>query len=126
MSEYPLRQAKDLFPDIIAYHVIMTSGSGETDPKLRWAVDHWRYMTTSNTLRDEMNVENDLYDLNILSSLRNQVSNKKAKSKHIATELIVEIRHGEKLNKSRNLKALIDTGSSGCIILNEFTAGIHH
>jgi hypothetical protein len=115
MSEYPLRQAKDLFPDIIAYHVIMTSGSGETDPKLRWAVNHWRYMTTSNTLRDEINVENDLYDLNILSSLRNQVSNKKAKSKHIATELIVEIRHGKKLNKSRNLKALIDTGSSGCI-----------
>jgi hypothetical protein len=27
---------------------------------------------------------------------------------------------------SRNLKALIDTGSSGCIVLNEFTKGIHH
>jgi hypothetical protein len=66
----------------------MTSGSGETDSKLRWAVDYWRYMTTSNTLRNEMNNRNDLYDLNILSSLCNQVSNKKAKS-NVPTELIV-------------------------------------
>jgi hypothetical protein len=56
MNEYPITQAKDLFPALIAYHVIMTSGSGETDPKLHWAVDYyWRYMTTSNTSRDEMN-----------------------------------------------------------------------
>jgi hypothetical protein len=80
---------------------------------------------TSNTPGQDD--KNNLYDLNILSSLRNQVSNKKAKSKHVATKLIVKVRHGEKLNKSRNLKALIDTaGSSGCIILNVFTAGIHH
>ncbi len=45
---------------------------------------------------------------------------------HVTTELIVEIRYGDQLNKGRNLKALIDTGSSGCIILNEFTIGIHH
>lgn len=44
---------------------------------------------------------------------------------HLATELIVEVRYGDKLNRSHNLKALIDTGLSGCIILNEFTAGIH-
>jgi hypothetical protein len=67
-----------------------------------------------------------LNDLNILSSLRNQVSNKKPKLKHASTELTVEMRHGEKLNKGRNLKALTDTGSSGCVILNEFVAGIHH
>jgi predicted aspartyl protease len=42
------------------------------------------------------------------------------------TKLIVEVRYGHKLNQSRNLKALIDTGPSGCIILNEFTAGINH
>jgi hypothetical protein len=65
-------------------------------------------------------------DLNILSNLCTHVSNKKAKLNHLATELIVEVRYRDKLNKSRNLKALIDTGSSGCIILNEFTAGIHH
>jgi hypothetical protein len=37
------------------------------------------------------------------------------------------VRDGEKLNKSRNLKALMDTSLSGCVILNEFVdAGIHH
>jgi hypothetical protein len=38
---------------------------------------------------------------------------KKAKLNHLATELIIEVRYGDKLNKSGNLKALIDTGSSG-------------
>jgi hypothetical protein len=68
----------------------------------------------------------DLNDLNMLSELRDQVSNKKIKLSHATAELTVEARHGHKLDKSRNLKALIDTGSSGCIILNEFTVGINH
>ena len=120
LLNYPLAQAKDLFPTLIAWHIHMTSGSSTSDPKLRWAVDHWRSVTTRNV------PEIDIQDLNILSNLRAQASNKKAKLSHLSTEIIVEIRHGEKLNKRRNLKALIDTGSSGCIILNEFTAGIHH
>jgi hypothetical protein len=71
------------------------------------------------------NIINQQMDLNILSNLRTHVSNKKAKLNHLATEVIVEVQYGDKLNKSCNLKALIDTSSSGCIILNEFTAGIH-
>jgi transposase InsO family protein len=121
---YPLAQAKDLFPTLIAWHIHMTSGSTETDPKLSWAIDHWRSVTTANTTISDN--DNSQMDLNILSNLRTHISNKKAKLTHLATELIVEVRYGDKLNKSRNLKALIDTGSSGCIILNEFTAGIHH
>ena len=46
---YPLAQAKDLFPTLIAWHIHMTSGSTETDPKLSWAIDHWRSVTTANT-----------------------------------------------------------------------------
>jgi hypothetical protein len=122
---YPLAQAKDLFPTLIVWHIHMTSGSIERDPKLRWAVDYWRSVTTANTSITN-NINNQM-DLNILSNLRTYVSNKKTKLNHLATELIVKVQYGDKLNKSRNLKALtIDTGSSGCIILNEFTAGIHH
>ncbi len=91
---------------------------------MHWAIDHWRSVTTANTTISDN--DNSQMDLNILSNLRTHISNKKAKLTHLATELIVEVRYGDKLNKSRNLKALIDTGSSGCIILNEFTAGIHH
>jgi hypothetical protein len=60
------------------------------------------------------------------SKLLNQVSDKKIMSSHATAELMVETRHGHKLDKSRNLKALIDTGSSRCIILNEITVGINH
>jgi hypothetical protein len=59
--------------------------------------------------------------------LCNQVSKKKTKLNHIATQLTIKVLwYIDKLNKSHNLKALIDTGLSGCIILNEFTTGIHH
>jgi hypothetical protein len=121
MHDYPLAQAKDLFPTLIAHHIYMTSGSNTSDPKLLWAVDLWRSITTPSNLED-----NTYMDLSILSNLRTHASNKKVKLTHPTTELIVEIKHGKKLNQSRNLKALIDTGSSGCIILNEFTKGIHH
>jgi hypothetical protein len=46
---YPLAQARDLFPTLIAYHIHMTSGSTETDPRLSWAIDHWRSVTTADT-----------------------------------------------------------------------------
>jgi hypothetical protein len=68
----------------------------------------------------------NLNDLNILSKLRDQVSNKKIESSHATTELTVETRCGHKSYESRNLKASIDTGSSGCVILNELTVGINH
>jgi predicted aspartyl protease len=87
------------------------------NPRLAWTVDFWDRMIAPSP---------DLNDLNILSNLRNQMSNKKSKLTHATTEVVVEVRYGHKLDKSRNLKALIDTGSSGCIILNEFTEGIHH
>jgi hypothetical protein len=99
----------------------MTSGSKKVDPKLCWAIDYWKSSITIS----EQETNNEL-DLNILSNLRNQVSHKKTKLNHVATELIVEVRYGDKLNKSCNLEALIDTGSSGCIILTEVTTGIHH
>jgi hypothetical protein len=76
--------------------------------------------------KEKDSCEFNFLDLNILSNLRHQVINKKAKHYHVVTELIVEVRYGHKLNQNRNLKALIDSGSSGCIILNEFTAGINH
>jgi hypothetical protein len=129
LKKYPLSQAKELFPSAIAWHTVMTSGSEEDDPKLKWCLECWKAFkkTLPRLKEDEPNGSSpSLNDLNILSSSRNQVSNKKPKLKHASTELIVEMRHGEKLNKSRNLKALTDTGSSGCIILNEFVAGIHH
>jgi hypothetical protein len=58
----------------------------------------------------------DLNDPNTLSKSRNQVSNEKIKSSHATAELTVEARHGHKFDKSRNLKALIDAGSSGRVI----------
>jgi hypothetical protein len=65
--------------------------------------------------------------LNMLSSLRNRVSDKKIKVTHATTESTVdEMRGGHKLNKSRSPNALTDAGSSGCIILNELTKGINH
>ena len=120
---YPYTQAKELFPAIMAYHQIATAGRAAAhprfgNPRLAWAVDFWDRMTAP--------LPSNLNDINILSNLRNQVSNKKIKTTHFTTELIVEIRHGHKLKKSRNLKALIDTGSSGCIILNDSTKGIDH
>ena len=123
LSDYPLAQAKDLFPTLIAWHIHMASGDDTSDPKLRWAVEHWRAVTRPQVSETDAN---NVQDLNILSNLRTRLSNKKTKLSHLTTELIVEVRYGEKLNKRRNLKALIDTGSSGCIILNEFTKGIHH
>jgi hypothetical protein len=123
-----LSQAKELFPQATAWHAVMTTGSKEDDPKLMWCSECWKaFKKTSPRLKDEpCGSSSGLDDLNILSSLRDQVSNKKPKLKHASTKLIVELRHGEKLNKSRNPKASMDTGSSGCIILNEFVAGIHH
>jgi hypothetical protein len=67
----------------------------------------------------------DPNDPNVLSNLRNVMSNKKMKLTHATTKLIVETRHGDKLDKSCDSKALIDTVSSGCVILNEFTKGVH-
>jgi hypothetical protein len=55
------------------------------------------------------------------------VSNEKMKLTHVTAELIVEIRCGDKsLDKSRNQKVSINTGSSACVVLNEFTKGIPH
>ena len=86
--EYPLAQARDLFPALIVWHIFMTASTEIADPKLQWAVDLWRSITTVNVLE---NNQHDLIDLNMLSSLRTQVSYKKAKLSHLATELIVEV-----------------------------------
>jgi hypothetical protein len=48
------------------------------------------------------------------------------KLSHATAESTVETRCRHKSDKSRSPKALIDTGSSGCIILNELTVGINH
>ncbi len=92
---HPLSQAKELSPAVVAWHVMRTSGreSASSDPRLAWTVDLWDRMTASfnPTL-------SDLNNLNILSELRNQVSNKKMKLSHATTELTVEARHGHKLD----------------------------
>jgi hypothetical protein len=124
---YPYSQAKELFPAILTWHQMWTSGRNVAhplygNPKLAWTVDFWDRMIAPL----DPNLLNLNNDQNILSKLRNVVTNKKTKLSHATTEIIVEVRYGDKLDKSRNLKALIDTGSSGCIILNEFTIGIHH
>jgi hypothetical protein len=71
-----------------------TSGRGIAhprfgDPHLAWTVDFWDNMTAP------YDASADLNDLNILSNLRNQVSNKKAKLTHAITEVIVG--YGDKL-----------------------------
>jgi hypothetical protein len=73
-TPHPLSQAKELFPAVVAWHVMRTSGreSASGNPRLAWTVDLWDRMTASfnPTL-------SDLNDLNTLSELRNQVSNEK-------------------------------------------------
>jgi hypothetical protein len=98
ICDYLLAQAKDLFPTLIAWHIHMTSGSTETDPKLLWAIDHWRSTTTAN--RPTNYAMNQQMDLNVLYNLRTHVSNKKAKLNHLATELIVKVGYGDNSNKT--------------------------
>jgi hypothetical protein len=38
LKKHPLSQAKELFPSGIAWHVVMTPGSKEDDPKLKWCL----------------------------------------------------------------------------------------
>jgi hypothetical protein len=125
----PHSQAKELFPAMLAWHEMWTRGRSAAHPicvipRLAWTVACWDRMTAP--LNPPNPTLSDPNDLNILSNSRNTMSNKKMKLTHATTKLIVEVRHGDKLDKSRNPKAPIDTGSSGCIILNEFTKGIHH
>jgi hypothetical protein len=122
----PYSQAKEFFPAMLAWHEMWTSGGSEAhpiygNPRLAWTAAYWDRMTAPLTPPNP-----DPNDLNILSNLRDAASNRKMKLTHATTELIIEVRHGDKLDKSRNLKALIDAGSPGCVILNEFTKGIHH
>lgn len=58
----------------------MTSGSEENDPKLKWCLECWKaFKKTLPWSEDKTNNKpSDLNDLNILSGLRNQVSNKKS------------------------------------------------
>jgi hypothetical protein len=45
-----------IFPTLIEWHIHMASGSTLTDPKLCWAIDHWRSVTTANRpTNDAMN-----------------------------------------------------------------------
>jgi hypothetical protein len=74
MHNYPLAQAKDLFPTLIAWHIHVTSGSNTTDPKLCWEVDHWTSITMPNRLENDSHMQ---LDLNILSNLGTHVSNNK-------------------------------------------------
>jgi hypothetical protein len=65
-NEYPLMQANALFPALLAWHIAMTSGSNETDPKLCWATDYWKSVNTSNSLENEINNQHDIHNLHIL------------------------------------------------------------
>jgi hypothetical protein len=125
----PCSQGKELFPATLAWHQMWTGGRVAAHPiygipRLAWTVACWDRMTAP--LPPPNPTLPDPNDLNILSNLRDTMSNKEMKLTHPTTELILEIRNGDKLDKSRNLKALIDTGSFGCIIRNEFTKGVHH
>jgi hypothetical protein len=88
MQDCPLAQAEDFFPTLIAWHIFMTSGSNEMDPKLRWAVDHCSSITVPILLENNTNIQQDL---NILSNLRTHASNKRIKLTHLTTELIIKI-----------------------------------
>jgi hypothetical protein len=85
LKKHPLSQAKELFPSGTAWHAVMTVGSKEDNPKLKWCLEHWKaFKKTSPRLKDEPGGSSpSLDDLNILSSLHNQVSNKKPKLKHV-------------------------------------------
>jgi hypothetical protein len=67
----------------------MMSGNNETDPKLRWAVDHWRSITLPNLLETNTSIQ---HNLNILSNIGTHASNKIIKLTYLSTELIVDIR----------------------------------
>jgi hypothetical protein len=117
----PCSQAKELFPAMLAWHEMWTGGGSAAHPvceipRLAWTVAcHWDHMTAPLPPPSP-----DPNDLNIRSNSCDATSNKKMKLTH------VEARCGDKLDESRKPKALIDTGSSGCVILNEFTKGAHH
>jgi hypothetical protein len=42
LKKYPSSQAKELFPQATAWHTVMTLGSVEDDPKLKWCLEHWK------------------------------------------------------------------------------------
>jgi hypothetical protein len=65
MHNYPLAQAKDLFHTLIASHIFMMSGRNKPDPKLRWAVDYWKSISTANISEGNMNNQHNLMDLDI-------------------------------------------------------------
>jgi hypothetical protein len=52
----PHSQAKELFPAVLAWHVMQTSGRkfASSNPRLAWTVDLWARMTASSnpTLSD--------------------------------------------------------------------------
>ena len=50
---------------------------------------------------------------------------KRMKATHKSPEVIVEIPTGEDGEPPHILRGLLDSGSTGCIILNEFTKGLH-
>ena len=57
----------------------------------------------------------------MLSSMRRK---KRAKTTSKSPEVVVETRSPKEEDERRILRCLIDSGSAGCIILNEFTAGL--
>jgi hypothetical protein len=83
----PHSQAKELFPAVLAWHAMRTSGgeSASSNLRLAWTVDLWDRMTASFNPTPP-----DLNDLSMSSKLCNQVSNKKIKSSHATAELTVE------------------------------------
>ena len=57
----------------------------------------------------------------MLSSMRRK---KRLKTTSKSPEVVVEIHSPTDEDERRILRCLIDSGSTGCIILNEFTAGL--
>ena len=63
------------------------------------------------------------YMLNRLLSRRLKRTKNEAKPSHKSPEIIVEILHSN--NTSSRLRGLIDSGSTGCIVRNEFIGDAH-
>jgi hypothetical protein len=54
LKKYPLSQAKELFPQAMAWHTVMTTGSKENDPELTWCSEHWKAFKLFAGVRNQL------------------------------------------------------------------------
>ena len=90
----------------------------DDDAVKKTAAQFFAMKTSSDNETSEGEVDD--YGYCFTSSLKDDVSTKKAKVSHKATELIVEIvdRKGEKMA----IRALVDTGTTGTMVLRQFVS----